>query len=149
MGDPLNAVAFSTPGGPIVASTDCAAPHQDRPGARIRVVLARGVLQHAYDAGAFDLSAMIPGGDVPGVDPDRPVTIELRLADDPAALLAASSRRPGVLLGDLVALTEAGRDEHVLLDATNWLVTAVEQQRRAGPDLHLITLHDERPEVAT
>lgn len=139
----VSTVAFTIPGGPIIASTDCGPPDPSLPGARIRVSLTAAALQAAYDAGAFDLDEMIPGGDVPGIDARKTVTIELRLADEPASLLAASSREPGVLIGDLVALTEAGRSEHVLLDGTNWLVTSVLQQG----GLHLTTLHDRRPEA--
>lgn len=138
----MSQVAFTTAHGPVVASTECAPPDASSPGVRIRVVLSADGLQAAYDAGGFDLDRMIPGGDVPGVDPRRPVTIELRLADEPAALLASSSREAGVLLGDLVALTQGGRDEHVLLDARNWLVTAIAQDG----GVHLTTLHDRRPE---
>ena len=139
----VSSVAFTTRSGPIIASTDCGPPDPSLPGPRIRVSLSADTLQGAYDAGAFDLDEMIPGGDVPGIDPRRAVTIELRLADEPASLLATSSREPGVLLGDLVALTEAGRSEHVLLDGANWLVTAVLQEG----GLHLTTLHDRRPEA--
>lgn len=139
----VSSVAFTTPSGPIIASTDCGPPDPSLPGARIRVSLSAAALQAAYDAGAFDLDEVIPGGDVPGIEAGRPVTIELRLADEPAALLATSSRDPGVLIGDLVALTDAGRSEHVLLDGTNWLVTAVLQPG----GVHLTTLHDRRPEA--
>ncbi|MGZ0219785.1 MAG: hypothetical protein ACKVIY_12315, partial [Acidimicrobiales bacterium] len=71
-------------------------------GIRVCVDLAAEALQAAYDLEAFDLPATIPGGDVPGVDPSKPITVELRLLDEYEVLLAASSRESGVLVGDMV-----------------------------------------------
>ena len=143
MGDPLSRVVFASAAGPIEASTDCDAPSPGSPGVRVRVRISAEALQRAYDGGAFDLAAVIPGGDVPGIDPTAPVDVELRLADGPTALLAASSRAPGVLLGDLVGLSDAGRTEHVLLDGSSWQVAAIGQTG----GVQLTTIHHDRDDA--
>lgn len=122
-------------------------PTQIDVGMRICVDLDAEALQAAYDIGAFDLPATIPGGDVPVPDPSKPVTLELRLTDEFEALLADSSREPGVLLGDMVGLTQA-RGVHLLLDPDSWQVATVRQEgKRRKPGLHLTTLHDSRPAI--
>lgn len=114
-------------------------------GIRVCVDLTADTLQAAYDLEAFDLPATIPGGDVPGVDPSKPIAVELRLLDEFEILLAASSREPGVLVGDMVGLTQA-KARHVLLDPGAWQVATVRQQgKRRKPGLFLTTLHDSRP----
>ncbi len=123
-------------------------PTQDGAGMRICVDLSAEALQAAYDIGAFDLPATIPGGDVPVPDTSKPVTLELRLTDEFEALLADSTRQPGVLLGDMVGLTQAG-GMHLLLDPDSWQVATVRQEgKRRKPGLHLTTLHDSRPAIA-
>lgn len=134
-------IRFHTERGAVTATVSQDAPDRSRPGARIRVDVDVDTLDAAYAAGAFDLERMFPGGDVPGIEPGRPVTLELRLAAEYAEMLAASSREPGMLVGDLVGLTETN-PIHLLLDATAWWVTAVVQDT----GLHLTTLHDSAAE---
>jgi hypothetical protein len=122
-------------------------PTQHGVGMRICVDLSAEALQAAYDVGAFDLPATIPGGDVPVPDTSKPVTLELRLTDEFESILADTTREPGVLLSDMVGLTQTG-DGHLLLDPDSWQVATVRQEgKRRKPGLQLTTLHDSRPAI--
>ncbi len=138
---------FRTEAGEVPTTVAAFGPEPDAPGTRVIVEFSAADLQRAYDLGAFDLPATIPGGDVPGVDTSKPVLVELRLIDEADALLATSSRKPGVLLGDMVARSQAG-GSHLLLEADRWQVASVRQDgRRRRPGLFITTLHDNRPTV--
>lgn len=141
-------VRFTSDLGTVDATVSEVAPELGADGVRVVVDLDAASVQRAYDMGAFDLAATVPGGDVPGIDGSKTVTVELRLMDEYEELLAASSREPGVLLGDMVGLTQAGAT-HLLLDPDSWQVATIRQEgKRRKPGLFLTTLHDSRAAIS-
>lgn len=143
MSDPI---AFATSAGDVTG-TRTSPSRTGGPGPRVWVEISGPALQQAYGSNGFRLADAFPGGDVPGIDTGRPVTLELRLCDEFESLLAASSREPGVLAEDLVALTASG-NPHLLLDADSWEVASLHQQGagRRRPDVDFVTMFDSRAE---
>ena len=126
-----DSLRFATERGEVTVAVAAIGPEPDAAGMRVMVELSAADLQRAYDLGAFDLPATIPGGDVPGIDGSKPVLLELRLVDDADALLASSSREPGVLLGDMIGRSQAGGSHPHLV---NEFVSALRDDRDPWPN---------------
>lgn len=142
----MRRITFEAAGTTITAAV---ADDADAAGSDPRIVVALDAeelaVAHRHDA--FGLEQTIPGGPpVPGVDPAQPVLLELRLADEPAALLARSLRSRAALTDRLVALT-ADDEPDLLRQADAWRVTAVRQPHR-GMDLQTMFALTPEPEPA-